>query len=168
MNENCRPFLVLGLGNELLGDDAVGIHIVRQLQARLPEDVDCMVSALSGFALLDLFVGRRKVAVVDCYVPGEDAQGEIVELRPQDWEVSGAPCPHYAGIGELHRWMEALTLDFPTEVRVFCVPVRDPLTVREGLSVEVAARLEQTVEAIASAIRAWLTEQPRSPAKSVA
>lgn len=168
MNESCRPFLVLGLGNELLGDDAVGIHIVRHLQARLPEEVECMVSALSGFALLDLFVGRRKVAVVDCYIPDEGAAGEMLELRPQDWGVARAPCPHYAGIGELCRWLEALALDFPTEVKVFCVPVRDSFTVREGLTAEVAARLEETVEAIEGAIRSWLREQPDSLSKSAA
>lgn len=168
MNDSCRPFLVLGLGNELLGDDAVGIHIVRQLQARLPEEVECIASTLSGFALLEFFVGRRKVAVVDCYIPGEGVAGKIREFRLQDWEVARASCPHHAGIGELCRWLEALALDFPTEVKVFCVPVRDSFTVREGLTAEVAARLEETVEAIEGAIRSWLREQPGSLSKSAA
>jgi len=158
MNESCRPFLVLGLGNELLGDDAVGIHIVRQLQARLPQEVECIVSALSGFALLDFLVGRRKVAIVDCYIPREGMADEILELRPQDWEITPAPCPHYAGIGELHQWMQALQPDFPAELRIFCVPVCDSATVREGLTEEVAARLAETVEAIERAIRSWFRE----------
>ena len=50
--------LVLGLGNELLSDDGVGILAVRRLKETYKGQADIVETSLHGLALLDLFIGH--------------------------------------------------------------------------------------------------------------
>jgi len=43
--------LVLGLGNTILSDDGVGIHVARLIKEKLP-DIDVIEASAAGFALL--------------------------------------------------------------------------------------------------------------------
>ena len=54
------PVLILGLGNELLKDDAVGIRVAERLQGTFPAGVEVRATSLFGLALLDeLLAGKR-------------------------------------------------------------------------------------------------------------
>ena len=48
--------LLLGLGNDILSDDGVGLHIVREIRNRLNgrEDIDVIDTCEMGLSLLDM------------------------------------------------------------------------------------------------------------------
>ena len=54
--------LVLGIGNPILTDDAVGILVVRQLH---DIDADVEEASVGGLTLLDFILGYDKVIIVD-------------------------------------------------------------------------------------------------------
>ena len=57
---------VIGVGNLLLKDEGVGIHVVRELQKNgLPERVKIIDGGLGGMGLLDFFQEASKVLLVD-------------------------------------------------------------------------------------------------------
>ena len=57
---------VIGVGNLLLKDEGVGIHVVRELQKNcLPERVKILDGGLGGMGLLDFFQEASKVLLVD-------------------------------------------------------------------------------------------------------
>ena len=62
-----RSVLVLGLGNPILTDDAVGLVVARRVRAALtPEDdIEVEEAEVAGFALLDLLAERRAAVIVD-------------------------------------------------------------------------------------------------------
>ena len=46
--------LVLGIGNVLMGDEGVGVHVVRHLErTRLPANVQCLDGGTGSFHLLE-------------------------------------------------------------------------------------------------------------------
>ena len=46
--------LVLGLGNVIMGDEGVGVHVVRALEKHtLPAGVECLDGGTGGFILLE-------------------------------------------------------------------------------------------------------------------
>jgi Ni,Fe-hydrogenase maturation factor len=45
------PLLVLGLGNDILGDDAVGLLAARRLRRHLPASIPILESASGGLTL---------------------------------------------------------------------------------------------------------------------
>ena len=51
---NHKTTLVLGLGNVIMGDEGVGVHVVRALEKHtLPAGVECLDGGTGGFILLE-------------------------------------------------------------------------------------------------------------------
>jgi hydrogenase maturation protease len=72
---------VIGLGNRLRGDDAVGPLVVDRLVSRsLPGGVEAAESGGDPFALLDLIAGCGRAVIVDAAELG-GATGEVRVLR---------------------------------------------------------------------------------------
>src|ERR1017187_6800541 len=80
---------VLGLGNEILGDDALGILVARQVQARFGEAVEVVSSSQSGFHVMDEMLGVSRLLVVDSIRTGAAKPGTV-----KCWTSTRlAPCP---------------------------------------------------------------------------
>ena len=80
------PSVVIGLGNEIAGDDGVGLAVARLLEELLSHRPDVEVIALpwAGFSLLDTLRGRRQAAIVDCLSTGAHRPGSIVRIDESD------------------------------------------------------------------------------------
>ncbi len=58
--------LVLGVGNILLGDEGIGVHIIRELEKeKLPGNVELMDAGTALFSIVHFLKKRKKVIVVD-------------------------------------------------------------------------------------------------------
>jgi len=82
--ENCRDsdrVLVLGLGNILLKDEGIGVHVVTELQKRnLPGSVEVIDGGTAGLDILLLQEGPYKLVVIDAIRAGQKP-GTIYESR---------------------------------------------------------------------------------------
>jgi len=69
---------VIGIGNVLAGDDAVGPHVVRVLEARyeLPDGVHVIDAGTPGYDLTAFLAGNDAVVLVDA-VRAKGAPGEL-------------------------------------------------------------------------------------------
>jgi hydrogenase maturation protease len=150
------PVLILGLGNELLKDDAVGIRVAERLQGIFPPDVEVRSTSLFGLALLDELIGREKVLLIDSYVPEEFIGSEIQECNLDEVGEARGPCPHFVGLGEVREVMRELGLGFPREVRILAIPVSDPITFSTEMTPAVAARLPEAASRARQIVEAWL------------
>jgi hydrogenase maturation protease len=74
-----KDVLVLGIGNILRMDDGVGVHLVNHIiesGRAFPENVEFVDGGTSGYDLLPLMSGRRKIIIVDA-LKADDAPGSI-------------------------------------------------------------------------------------------
>jgi hydrogenase maturation protease len=150
------PFLVLGLGNDLLKDDAVGIHVAEKLQGSFPDEVEVRSTSSFGLALLDELIGREKVLVIDSYVPEEFVGSEIQE---RNLDAVGEACgvsPHFVGLGEIREVMRKLDLGFPHQVRILAIPVSDPTTFSYQMTPAVTALVDEAAVRARRIVEAWL------------
>lgn len=154
--------LILGLGNELLSDDAVGILAARALRERLQDKADVVESALSGMALLDLLIGYERAIIIDAVQTRRAPPGTIYELSPADLGAVAAPSPHYAGLPELIATAQALKLDFPKEIKIFAMEVEDSYTIGGKLSPTVEQALNELVQRVEEQIAEWLAPSPQT------
>jgi hydrogenase maturation protease len=75
--------LVLGLGNVLMGDEGVGVHVVRALEQRtLPEDVECLDGGTGGFTLLEPLEDADRIVLVDAATDGNPL-GTVTRTTPR-------------------------------------------------------------------------------------
>lgn len=151
--------LILGLGNELLKDDGVGLAAVRLLKEQVRDRrVAFAESGRGGLELLDLLEGYDRAVIIDAICSGEEP-GRIRRFTLGELKASaGALTPHRAGLGEAVALAERLKLNFPREVIIYAVEVADPYTVAEGLSEPVAQALPRLVELVRSELASMAPE----------
>jgi hydrogenase maturation protease len=150
--------MVLGLGNDLLADDAVGILAVETLRSRVDDRVHVATSNMHGLALLDVFLGYDRAILVDAIQTGEVPAGTILELTASDLAPVGAPSPHYAGLPEMLRLAERLKLDFPKHLTIFAVEAADMQTIGGPLTEEVRDVIPELCRRVVSKLQAWLPQ----------
>jgi len=74
---------VLGLGNVLMGDEGVGVHVVRALEKHpLPANVECLDGGTGGFVLLEPLQSAGRVLIVDAAADGNPA-GTVTRTTPR-------------------------------------------------------------------------------------
>jgi hydrogenase maturation protease len=63
--------LVVGLGNVLMGDEGIGVHIVRALEELpLPTGVECLDGGTGGFVLLGALESAEQIILIDAAADG--------------------------------------------------------------------------------------------------
>jgi hydrogenase maturation protease len=75
--------LVLGLGNVLMGDEGIGVYVVRELEKRtLPVGVECLDGGTGGFTLLEPLEDADRIILIDAASDGNPI-GTISRTTPQ-------------------------------------------------------------------------------------
>jgi len=75
--------LVLGIGNYLMGDEGIGVHIVQRLEKmELPNYVEVLDGGTAGFFLMNVFDDYKKVIFIDATMDGKKG-GTISLLKPK-------------------------------------------------------------------------------------
>ena len=160
--------LVLGLGNDLYGDDGVGLHAVRRLRAELesgagafgPADgLDFAECLLSGVALLDVIRGYDAIVIIDTIVKPDPVLGRISLLDASDVREIPGPSPHYISVPQTLTLGKQLGLEMPKTVKIVAVEAKNLYCCGEGLSEAMMARLPAILDATKNVIRE-LGERP--------
>ena len=75
--------LVLGLGNVLMGDEGVGVHVVRAVENHtLPADVECLDGGTGGFTLLEPLQEAGRIILIDAAADGNPI-GTVTRTTPR-------------------------------------------------------------------------------------
>jgi hydrogenase maturation protease len=142
--------LVLGVGNPILSDDGVGIHVARELMRRKLPGIDVEELAASGLELLDVVRGYDKVIIVDAIQTTKGKPGELHILEEKDFEKSiHGSSPHGINIATaLALGRKLVPKEMPKEVVFFAIEAEDLVNVAERLTPKVAKALPGIVERI--------------------
>ena len=151
MSANRSKILVLGLGNDILTDDAIGLNVSRSLRTELAGDdrVDVRETMEMGLALLDFIVGYGAVVIVDSIQTGQAPAGTIHELDANGLKRLTERTPHFLGVGETLALGRHVGLPMPECVWIVAIEVEDPFTV----GTEMTPTLQQAMPAIISRVR---------------
>lgn len=149
-----RP-LVLGLGNELAADDAVGLLAARSVVEELAGRADVVESAASGLALIEILAGYERAVVIDAIRTGKHPPGGVVEMGLAEVGRVVAPSAHQAGLPELAAVAARLGLRFPTETVVLAVEVVDPYTIGGAMSEPVARAIPTVRRRVTELVEGW-------------
>jgi hydrogenase maturation protease len=154
-----NKILLLGLGNDVLTDDAVGLNVVHHLESAFRAEplVDVLATTEMGLALLDHMVGYREVLIVDSIQTGAAAPGTLHEVDADGLKTLTGRTPHFLGVGETLALGRELGLPMPERVRVFAIEVEDPFT----LATEMTPTLQRAFPQILAHVSAALQEATR-------
>ena len=147
---------VLGLGNDLLADDAFGVEMARELARRLPPDIETRWSVASGIALLDEMLEADALIVIDTIATGQVPAGTVHRFAEEQVEVTGqAASGHYMGLFETLRLGRQLQFRVPERVVIVAVEAEDTTTVGGGMSAAVRAAKPIVKRLVEDQIAEW-------------
>ena len=153
--------LVLGLGNELYGDDGVGIHVIRELRSKIKKekvlssvfrDVDLLECSLTGLALLDVIIGYDRLILVDTIKRSDPKTGRITLLKEKDLRHLPGPSPHYVSIPQAIEIGRQIKQKVPDETEIIAIEAKKIYDLGEELTktMEIAlpSIIEKTIELV--------------------
>lgn len=147
--EYSAQVLVLGVGNLLMGDEGVGIHVLRLLEDEPAlAGVRLLDGGTGGINLLREFDGVRDIVLIDATLDGKPA-GTLTFLQPrQPNELPRGLGAHDFGLKDLFA-VSAL-LDQMPSLHLFTISVEEIRPMSMELSPAVAAALPEVVRNVRS------------------
>jgi hydrogenase maturation protease len=140
--------LVIGVGNALLSDEGVGVHVARRLQSMpLPPDVEVIDGGTEGYELIRFLRGRTRVVIVDCLL-ADEPPGTLIRATPDELDLQWTPCysTHQSGLREFLQGVRSLP-STPAIVIMGIVPAEAGV-IGTTLSTAVASGLERITAAV--------------------
>jgi len=142
-----KATLVLGIGNLLMGDEGVGVHVIRALeQTPAIPGVTLVDGGTGGFHLLEYFSAYDPVILVDATMDGQPP-GSVAVLEPR--YASDFPrslTAHDIGLRDL---IEAAVLTGPLpRIWLVTVSIEEMQPMQTDMSPEVAAQVPRVVQTV--------------------
>jgi hydrogenase maturation protease len=148
--------LVLGVGNLLMSDEGVGVHVVQHLTQNyeLPEEVQLLDGGTLGLDLLYYLEGKRNVLIIDA-VDGVGDPGELLRLEgdlvPSFLSIKMSP--HQIGIPDMLFAAKLKDL-FPENLVLWGIQPAS-LAIGTELSPLIASKLETLLQGIIADLEGW-------------
>ena len=144
--------LVLGIGNSILGDDGIGVHVARELAGKISDkDIDVKDVSIDGLNLLEIVLGYDKLVVIDAIMTEDGKVGEIYRLKPE--KVCNPACsaisPHHFNLATtLEIGKRLFPKEMPKEATVFAVSTREVSKVTEEMTPKVKESIPRVVNLV--------------------
>lgn len=124
--KNDQPkILILGIGNVLMGDEGVGVAVVRELEktAQRAENVEILDGGVGSFLLLEPLQTAKKIILIDATIDGSEA-GTVRRLRPRySKDYPRTLTAHDIGLKDLLDTFYLLGESAPPDVTLFAVSI---------------------------------------------
>ncbi len=163
--------LVLGLGNIILKDEGVGVHVANAIKERytFSPDVEIVDGGTLGLDLLPLFEGREKILIIDAVYFGKDP-GHIGVLHNDEIpsSLSAKLSVHHIGLADVLFAAKLKDL-MPSEIAL--VGIQPEIIGEFGLEMTgtVKGKLEEMIDRALEILKGWnVTCVLRSPLGSSA
>lgn len=148
--------LVLGIGNDILGDDGVGIHVAREVAQRITSaDVTVEETGAAGLSLLERIKGYQRLIIADALLTDKTEAGKIHRLTLRDLAATNnSVTPHEAALRTTLEIGESLFPgEMPRDIVVFAVQTHDVDHVTGKMSKAVEAAVPDVVKLILAEIK---------------
>ncbi|WP_228853583.1 hydrogenase maturation protease [Aegicerativicinus sediminis] len=146
-NDKSNSILILGVGNYLMGDEGVGVHLIQHFSKfNLPDYIDILDGGTGGFLLLDCFKAYPSIIFVDATMDGKPA-GTISLLRPKfASDFPSALSVHDVGLKDM---IEAVYLmEEVPDVYLFTISIKEMIPMTVELSPEVEMAIPELIDQI--------------------
>jgi len=143
-----NDILILGIGNILLKDEGVGVHVAKRLkEIPLPENVEVLDGGTAGLDLADFIAGRKKLIVIDAVKAGEKP-GTIYRLKEENLSIKPKAIMSFHEVDLLDAIHMSIVMDEkPEEIVVIGIEPKD-MSDGVDLSPEIEERIPRIIEVV--------------------
>ena len=141
--------IVLGIGNLILGDDGVGVHVVNEVKKHINSPNITVDEAITGgMNLLDLLLGYDKAIIIDAVKSKDSKKGEVKRIKLSDFTTMHSCNPHDVSLIEAIEMAKKLGEDrIPKEIIIIGIMMEEiPCEFGEELSEKIVAAVPKAVK----------------------
>lgn len=125
MQKKEKKILILGMGNEILTDDGIGIKLLNDLKKKRPvEDADYEALSIGGLEIVELLSGYKTVIILDAIKTLNGVPGNVYRFIPDDFKAT----LHIDNIHDI-SFLNALKVgkklgyDIPSQIEIIAVEI---------------------------------------------
>jgi len=147
--------LVLGVGNPILQDDGVGLHVIEELRHTVHNPNVILDTAYTGgLNLVDQIRGYDSVIIVDAIKQKDSNVGDVKRFRLNDQPTVHSSNPHDVSLAEaVHLAQQLGDIALPKNIIVIGIVVQNTLDFGEQLSDEVQRAIPTAVHMILTELK---------------
>lgn len=147
--------LILGLGNDILSDDGIGLYVARELKKVINrEDTAIAEASLAGLGLLDLLAGYDRAIIIDAIQTRDGKTGQIYRLNSHSFDTTRhTASTHNVNFATALELGRQLGLALPRQIVIFAIEVADVTTFSEECTPEVKKSIPRCVEMVLQEIK---------------
>jgi hydrogenase maturation protease len=141
--------IILGVGNPILGDDGVGIHIANEVKKCINDpDITVDEAITGGMNLLDLLLGYDKAIILDAVKSDDAENGEVRRIPLSNFNTMHSCNPHDVSLIEAIEMAKKLgEKRIPKEIIIIGVMMKQiPCEFGEKLSHNINAAVPKAVK----------------------
>ena len=147
--------LFLGLGNDILGNDGVGIKVMRELKRRRPE-IEVKEICAAGFRVVDELLGYKKIVLIDAIKTAQGKPGTVYFFTAEDFSRNTLhlSSSHDVDLFSALKIMEDHGEEVPHEIVIYAIEVEETYTFSQECTMRVSEAIPAVVDRL---IREQLT-----------
>lgn len=131
-----KKTIVLGLGNKVLGDDGVAIHLISDMQKEIiREDVSFQTSALGGLEIIDFLKGYKRAVILDGIRTLNGKPGDLYFMDSNDFlETLHLSNIHDADFQTTLQVSNKLGVQMPEKISIIAIEIEEDRAFSESLT----------------------------------
>ena len=137
--ERSGKVLILGIGNEILTDDGIGIRLVEDLQKKcFPPEIIFEKGTVGGLEILEMIQGYQEVLFLDAIKTINGKPGEIYHMVISDFfETLHLSNLHDVSFIQAIRLGKELGLELPEILHIFAIEIVEDQVFSNNFSSEI-------------------------------
>lgn len=154
---------ILGFGNPVRGDDAVGCQVIEKLHEKFKdkkEHISLFDMGTNGFEIFFALLGHNKIIVVDAVLDNQNKIGQIYKVPAE--EVLRAPEEDPLLFLHGMKWNQGLSYakkimgdSYPTDVDAYLISISN-ISFIEAMQPEVEKARDEVIDLIFKEVISWL------------
>lgn len=143
-----KEVLILGVGNDILMDDGIGIKLSREMQQKLKyTNIFYDTACLGGLEILEYIKGYKTVIFIDAIKTQGGVPGTVYYFTPADFkETSNLSNIHDVSFLKALEIGKALNMELPESIHIIAVEIVEDLTFGEEFTPEVQKKYPEAIQ----------------------
>lgn len=142
--------LIIGLGNPIMGDDAVGCKAAEALQTKLSSSTNEVVEVeqffRGGISLMERLIGYDRVLIIDSITSPGGTPGKVNLLTLDDVPSIYVTSPHDGSLKNAIGFARSIGEKLPDQVDIIAVLIESKFEFSEDLSTPVKACIPKVLQ----------------------
>jgi hydrogenase maturation protease len=152
--------IVLGLGNSVLGDDGVAVHLVADIQKELHcEDISFRTSELGGLEIMDILRDYKKAVIIDGTKTPAGQPGDVYLMHPDNYrETLHLSNIHDVDFSTALQLSMKLGMPLPEQILIIAIEIEEDKVFSEDLTPVLRKRYGNILQIAMNSVKAEICE----------